>query len=149
MAEFGSYEAMAVNVDMIGEYTVSNIQIPGGQNSSDPLTVNGGFNGSGDQNLLNVAAGGTLPIGETFSIAFDLTFYPDFATAPFLNQAVASGDTPPNDDGTPDGDTTDDSDDGTDPDPDDEGDPDEPGENDPTPIPVPVIGIAKTATSIT
>jgi len=131
LSTFGTYVTMA-NLDMEDEYTVSNIQIT--SNSADPLSVNSTFNGAGDIELLDVTAGGTLAIGETVTLSFDLRFYP--SQDAYTNQAIASGDVPNNDDptGNPDDDpddTTDDSTDGPDPDPNDD---DDPEEDDPTPI---------------
>ncbi|MCG8327556.1 MAG: Ig-like domain-containing protein, partial [Chitinophagales bacterium] len=131
LSAFGTHVTLA-NLDAADEYTVSNLLIT--SNSADPLSVNGGFNGDGDIELLNVVAGGTLAIGETVTISFQLRFYP--SQDAYLNQAIASGDVPANDDptGNPDNDpddTTDDSTDGTDPDPNDD---DDPEEDVPTPI---------------
>ena len=131
LSAFGAFVTPA-NLDMEGEYTVSNLMFI--SNSADPMGVNNGFNGAGDVELLNVAAGGTLGVGEVVTLSFDLTFNP--AQDSYLNTAVATGDLPANDDptGNPDddpADTTDDSTDGTDPDPNDD---DDPEEDDPTPI---------------
>ncbi|MTB53976.1 Ig-like domain-containing protein [Lewinella sp. W8] len=120
------------DLDMADEYAVSNLMMV--SNSADPLSVNAGFNGAGDVELLDVSAGGTLAIGEVATLSFDLTFNP--SQSAYENTAVASGDVPANDDPTgmddddPD-DTTDDSTDGTDPDPNDD---DDPEEDVPTPI---------------
>ena len=131
LSTFGTYVSLA-NLDMADEYTVSNLQIT--SNSADALSVNSGFNGAGNTELLDVTAGGTLAVGETVTLSFDLRFYPSQDT--YTNQAIASGDVPNNDDptGSPDDDpddTTDDSTDGTNPDPNDD---DDPEEDDPTPI---------------
>jgi hypothetical protein len=120
------------DLDAAGEYTVSNLTI--GMNSADALSPNGAFDGAGDVELLDVPAGGTLAVGETVTISFDLTFYP--SQADYTNVAVASGDVPANDDpngsdDTDPDDTTDDSTDGTNPDPNND---DNPDENTPTPI---------------
>jgi hypothetical protein len=131
LSAFGTFVSLA-NLDMAGEYTVSNLSIT--SNSADPLSVNTGFNGSNDTELLDVAAGGTLAVGEVVTLRFDLRFNP--AQTAYTNVAVASGDVPANDDPTgsndddPD-DTTDDSTNGTDPDPNGNGNPDE---DIPTPI---------------
>ena len=145
ITEFGTYDATLANIDMVGEYTVSNLAIVAGATG---LKLNSGFNGSADKNLLDVSMGGSLPVNGTFSINFKLTFYPDFSKAPFTNQAIVRGDIPGNDDNITDGDATDMSDDGTNPDPDNDNNPDETDENDPTPISVPVIGIAKSASAL-
>ena len=128
---FGSFVSLA-NLDMEGEYTVSNLTFV--SNSADPLGLNTGFNGAGDTELLDVTAGGTLLIGEAVTLSFDLTLIPSQDS--YTNVAVASGDVPANDDptGNPDDDpdeTTDDSTDGTDPDPNND---DDPAEDVPTPI---------------
>ena len=131
LSAFGAFVTLA-NLDMEGEYTVSNLMVTA--NSADPLTANSGFDGAGDTELLDVSAGGTLAVGESVTLSFDLRLDP--AQDSYTNVAVASGDVPANDDptGSPDGDpddTTDDSTDGTDPDPDGDDDPDE---DDETPI---------------
>ncbi|MCC6616139.1 MAG: DUF11 domain-containing protein [Anaerolineae bacterium] len=122
--EFGTYEPTLGAVDAAGEYTVLNLNVGALTAAVTPYT------GAADQTLL----GGTdtLPVGAAiYPLVFEVTFYPNFADAPFLNQATATGET-----GTPDGtpETTDTSNFGTDPDPDSDGDPSEAGENDPTPI---------------
>ncbi|HSR68552.1 MAG TPA: hypothetical protein VLU25_11475 [Acidobacteriota bacterium] len=119
--------------------------IQAGPAATGTLTANAGFNGAGDQNLLN-AASSSLAVGASATITFTVRFNPNGTAGPFSNTATASGDSPGG--ATP----TDTSDDGTDPDPDGDGDPDEAGENDPTPISVPenpVIGVAKRVTSLT
>ena len=148
-AEFGTFVALLADVDTLGEYTVSNLSIS--SNVSNALSVNAGFNGSADSNLLDVSAGGHIKPGETLSFSFELTFYPNFANSPFSNQVNASGDHPSNNDGNLDSDTTDTSDNGTDPDPDGDNNPDEAGENDETPVSPSFsssIGIAKQAGTI-
>jgi hypothetical protein len=146
LTAFGSF-VTAANLDMIGEYTVSSLTIT--SNSANPLSVNSGFNGAFDINMLNVAAGGTLGIGETVTISFNLTFFP--AQDTYLNTAVASGDVPVNDDpvGSPDDDpddTTDDSTNGTNPDPNNDGDPEEdvPTPIDPNDVPDAMNDVAST-----
>ena len=129
--EFGTFEAVPGNVDTVGEYTITNI-------TSAALTENTNFNGSGDQNML--AGTDALGVGVTATITFDLTFFPDFANAPFTNQAVGTG-TGANS-GQP---TTDNSTNGANPDPNGDNDP---GENAPTPISIPPIGVAKNAGTI-
>jgi hypothetical protein len=131
LSAFGAPVLLAA-LDMEDEYTISNLQML--MNSADPLSVNTGFNGAGDTELLDVTAGGTLAVGETVTLSFDLRFFPSQAS--YTNVAVATGDVPANDDptGDPDDDpddTTDDSTDGPDPDPNNDDDPDE---DDPTPI---------------
>jgi|GEM_PF-2462188 len=92
------------------------------------LAANAAFDGAVDTNLLN-AAGSTLAVGATGTITFTvrITVVSPPAT-PFLNTAVASGQTPTG------AMVTDTSDDGLDPDPNGNGTGDETGENDPTPI---------------
>jgi hypothetical protein len=132
LSAFGTPVGLA-SVDMPGEYNVSNLMFT--SNSADPLSVNPAFNGIGaNASLLDVSAGGTLAIGEVVTLSFDLTLYP--AQNSYINQAIATGDVPFNDDptGSPDddpADTTDDSVNGTDADPNGNGDPSEDG---PTPI---------------
>ncbi len=146
-AEFGSYQTSITNVNVPFEYgilTAPSVSV----NSATPITANAGFNGDTDTNLIDTAAGGSLEVGESITLEVVVRVYPDFTTAPFVNQAIASGDTTQN--GSPDGDTTDNSTDGTDPDPTNNDDPTD--DEDPTPIPeilpMPKIGIAKQATVI-
>ncbi|NIQ18622.1 MAG: hypothetical protein GTN95_00120, partial [Gammaproteobacteria bacterium] len=108
--------------------------------ASGTLTVNAGFDGNADPNLL--AGTDTLAVGDTATITFTVRFDPNGLTGPFNNVANASGESEP---ATA---TADASDDGVDPDPDGDGDPTEAGENDPTPIAFvenPVLGVAKSA----
>ena len=132
LSAFGTPVGLA-NVDMEDEYNVSNLMFT--SNSADPLSVNAAFDGAGaDTLLLDVAAGGTLAVGEEVTFTFDLTFYPSQDS--YTNEAVAIADVPFNDDptGSPDDDpedTTDASTDGQDPDPSGDGDP---AEEVPTPI---------------
>ena len=108
--------------------------------SSTGFTVNAGFNGSSDKNLL--APGNTLTAGETKTVSFILTISPNGSTGPFNNTATATGSSAV--DGKT---TTDASANGTNPDPDGNGIPDE---NAATPLtfppPSPVIGAAKAVT---
>jgi hypothetical protein len=76
-----------------GEYTVNNLGIV---NSIDPLTLNSGFNGQTDIELLNVVSGGTIKIGESVKIHYDLIFKPSKYS--YFNQAIATADKPGNDD---------------------------------------------------
>ncbi len=106
-----------------------------------PLIVNPSFNGSSNTNLLS--AGSTLPIGSTQTITLALTVTPNSNAGPFLNTAIATGNSP---DGKP---TTDTSTNGNNPDPNGNNNPTDPDENEPTPLNPPsqnpVIGIAKAA----
>jgi uncharacterized repeat protein (TIGR01451 family) len=114
--------------------------------SSGGLTVNLGFDGGTDINLL--AGTDTLAVGDVAEIVFTVRFDPNSETGPFNNTAIATGESPS---GAP---ITDDSTDGTDPDADGDntdgttdGD-GTPDEDDPTPISFteePVIGVAKAA----
>ncbi len=109
--------------------------------SSPTLTVNAGFDGVSDIELLDGTD--TLAVGDVTEITFTIRFDPNSETGPFNNTATITGESPST---AP---VTDTSDDGTDPDPDGDSNPDEAGENDPTPISFteePVIGIAKAAT---
>ncbi|MDH3784463.1 MAG: hypothetical protein OEV00_03940, partial [Acidobacteriota bacterium] len=97
-----------------GNYSITSgptiVADPGGG-----LAVNGGFNGSGDQTLLN-AGTSSLGIGQTAQLRLVVS-----VTAPgsYTNSAVAGGDPPSG----PAGRVTDDSVAGTDPDADNSGDP--------------------------
>lgn len=82
---------------------------------SSTLTVNPSFNGTTDLNLL--AAGNTLPVGETATISFRVRVTPGNNFGPYNNTATASGTSPG---GTP---ASDDSTNGTDPNPDGDDDP--------------------------
>jgi hypothetical protein len=123
----------------------STFSIQAGPAATGTLTANAGFNGAADQDLLNAAAS-SLAVGASATLTFTVRISPNGVPGPFLNSAVAGGDSPLGST------TTDSSDDGTDPDPDGDGEADEPGENDPTPISVtenPVIAVAKQVTSVT
>ena len=147
-AKFGTYNAAVGDVDMPGEYTVGDPTFT--TNSTAALSPQAGYTGSGvNTGLLDVSGGGNLAIGEKVTLTFTMTFFPDFTKSPLTNQALASGDSPGNDDGTVDGNTTDMSDNGVEPDGDDDNNPDETDENDPTPLTIPVIGIAKSASALT
>ncbi len=114
--------------------------IQAGPVASGTLTANGGFNGSGDINLLNAAAS-TLATGASDSVSLTVRFNLNGATGPFSNIAQATADSSA-------GTTSDTSDNGADPDTDRDGEPDEPGENDPTPI-VPTVFLAPPAAALT
>ncbi|ASC72052.1 uncharacterized protein XM38_030060 [Halomicronema hongdechloris C2206] len=118
-------------------FTVSNPRIvasPGGFGGS----INGGFNGNTSTTLLaGSAAARTLAVGDTLTLAFDVTVTPGAGAGgygPFNNNVTATGQSPS---GAP---VTDESDDGADPDPDGNG---SPTENDPTVVNLPAIGVAK------
>jgi uncharacterized repeat protein (TIGR01451 family) len=111
-------------------FVVSNLHLGG---LSAPALA---YDGSTRTNLL--AGTDTLPFGGSALVEFDVTYDPNGAAGPFLNQAtaIATG-------------TSDLSQEGVDPDPDHDGDPDEVGENTATSITFtnPVIGIAKQASA--
>lgn len=112
--------------------------IVAGSLSSTDFTVNAGFNGDTDKNLL--AGTDTLAPNKTGTVTVTVNFKPNGAAGPFNNTAVAEGTSPQ---GTV---TKDDSLDGTDPDgTDNDNNPDEQG---PTPVNIPEkaqLGIAKEA----
>ncbi len=92
--------------------------------TSAEFTVNGGFNGAGNTNLL--AAGNTLAVGASGKITLTLKVDSGGHLGPYTNQVMASGQSPG---GVT---VTDLSQNGTDPDPNHNGDP---GDNsDPTPF---------------
>lgn len=143
-------------VENLGNVGLANVQVtddfsvvfPGAATfsiESDPtspgLSVNPGFDGDTDTNLLL----GTdfLAPGSVAQILLSVRFTPNGESGPFLNQAIVTAEDPL---GNP---VNDSSDDGFDPDPNGNGNADELGENDPTPIDFaanPVIGLAKAAT---
>ncbi|MEO0438299.1 MAG: hypothetical protein AAF098_15470, partial [Pseudomonadota bacterium] len=104
--------------------------------ASTDFAVNGGFNGSGDTNVL--AGTDTLTVGSSGTVDIPVTVTPGADLGPYENVAQAGGTSPA---GTP---VTDITTDGTDVDPDSNGNP---GDNqDPTPVTFvesPEIGIAK------
>ena len=108
------------------------------------LTVNAGFNGSGDTALIS---SGSLAVGDTAQIrvVVDVTTITDRGNGfgVYANQVTASGRSPAL------ALTSDLSDSGTNPDPDGDNDPTDPDEDDPTVFILgqePVIGVAKNAT---
>jgi uncharacterized repeat protein (TIGR01451 family) len=149
--EFGTYGATTPTA--AGNYTITTPVI--NTNAANALTLTTGFNGSSSQNLFNVSAGGHIRPGETVTLSFNLTFFPNFSNATivgnaatFQNQVTARADNPNNDNATTTGDTTDTSDSGTNPDTDGDRTPNETGENDATDVVIttnPVIGVAKDA----
>ena len=92
--------------------------------TSAEFTVNGGFNGAGNTNLL--AAGNTLAVGASGKITLTLKVDSGGHLGPYTNQVMASGQSPA---GVT---VTDLSQNGTDPDPNHNGDPGD--NNDPTPF---------------
>jgi len=111
--------------------------------SSSDFTVNGGYDGDSDTNLL--AGTDSLLIHLAGTIQVLVTVTPGSALGPHNNQATATAAGPG---GTP---TSDNSDNGSIPDTDGDGNPNEPGENDPTPVTFsedPVIGAAKDVASL-
>ncbi len=144
-----------------GEYNISSLAWI---SAAPDLTLNSGFNGSADQNLLTLTASDALDVGETAMIQLDITFFPDIDAPNFgINSAIIVGDSIEN--GTAGNDPnggSDISDDGTNPDSDGDGDPSEtpstdpsciadntaPGcEDDPTIVMVPIIGTSKVIAS--
>ena len=145
---FGTATTTLADVDQPGEFFVN--QAPSiSINSADPLSIASTFTGGATGvDLLDVAAGGSLAPGESVNLSVGLRFYPDMSMEPFNNQTQVIADT------TNDG-VTDDkegvvdlSDDGIDPDPDKDGIASGPGEDDPTPLMIPLIGVAKDVTSV-
>jgi uncharacterized repeat protein (TIGR01451 family) len=176
--EFGTFQTGATDaakiaaVDAAGEYTVTAIALTDTTPGTD-LTLNTAYTGSTPNTTMFTVAGAAnenlaLEVGQTVTVTFNLTFYPNFANSPFTNQATATGDAPDaggNGNGAANADTTDTSDNGTDPDPDGDGNPNETNtpavcssatptncENDVTPVPVtatPRVGSAKSAGTVT
>jgi uncharacterized repeat protein (TIGR01451 family) len=152
-AEFGTYVATVAAVDSAGKYTVGAVTVTD-TTPGTALAANTGYTGTApNTGLLTVSSAAALEVGRSVTMTFSLTFYPNFANAPFTNQATARGDRPDaggDGNGTSDGDTTDTSTSGTDPDPGGDGDPGP--DTTPTPIPVtqtPRIGAAKSAGTLT
>ena len=120
----------------------------GGSIASPTLTVNAGFNGTGDNNLLD--GSDTLAVGATATITFTVRVEPNIAQGIYDNQAFGAGDSPG---GTT---VTDTSQDGNDPDdnstdPAVNGDGDPSNNSDPTRVTIPsdpVIGVAKRVTGV-
>jgi large repetitive protein len=99
-------ENLSATFAAAASFTVTSLQ-------STDLTVNGGFNGAGDTNLL--AAGNTLAVGATGKIILTLKVDSGGHQGPYTNQVQASGKSPANVT------VTDPSQDGTDPDPNHDG----------------------------
>ncbi len=153
----GSYNVpYIITVENFGNVVLSNLQVTddltntfvnptapqpvfnviAGSIASPTLTVNAGFDGVGDTNLLD--GSDTLAVGATATITFTVRVEPNIAQGIYDNQAFGAGDSPG---GTT---VTDTSQDNGDPDPDDNGDPSD--NSDPTRIVIPsdpVIGVAK------
>ena len=100
--------------------------------TSVSLTANGGFDGSGDINLL--AGTDSLAVGSTAMVSFTVQFSLNGSPGPFNNSGVAFGQSPG-------GTTTDLSTDGTDPDSNGDGNPGGSGEGIPTLIGLPAVAI--------
>lgn len=110
--------------------------------ASADLTVNAGFNGAADQNLL--AGTDTLAIAASGTVDVTLTVVPGGSLGPYQNVAIATATSPAGMD------ATDDSVDGTDTDPNGNGDPsDDDSSTDVTFAENPVLGIAKSASDST
>ncbi len=113
---FGTYVSATPTVP--GTYTVTTPTI-GALTGGAVIAAgspNASFNGSTDQNLLNLVAGNRLPVGATAQISFTVTWYPTGGTTSTTNQATGRGDFSEN--GTSEGSSTDLSHEGNDPDPD-------------------------------
>ena len=166
----GSYlTTVTFNVENLGNVDLTDVQVTddlrnifvglstysvGAVTANGTLTANATFDGDStdgdvtdatDINLLNAAAS-TLLAGQTETISVDVTFQPNGETGPFNNTAIANamGPTVPA--------APDTSDNGTDPDPDNNGMPNDTDEDDPSPITfgeMPVVGIAKSASTVT
>ncbi len=120
---FGTHVAGTPTAE--GTYTVSTPSVgtlTGGA-VIDAGSPNASFDGSSDQNLLDLVAGNVLPVGATAEISFTVTWYPTGGTTSTTNQSTGRGDYSEN--GTSDGSSTDLSHEGNDPDPDSDG----PGNN--------------------
>ena len=140
---FGALQVALPDVDVAGEYIITRVPTIV-INAAVAFTANTAFTGDGaDIELLDVMAGGALAVGESMTVEFELRFYPDLNKTPYNNQALVEADA--NDNDTKDAGilVSDLSDDGTDTDADDDGNPSESGEDDPTPLMIPSIGIAK------
>ncbi len=142
---FGSFNSGTLSV---GEYQIATAPAITTISAGSNLTLNAGYNGDSDINMLTLTSGDTLAVNGTASIIFGIKFIPDFnnAAITYENQATIKGDS--TEDGTTTGEAVDDSHDGGDPDPEDDG----PGNNsDPTPVPIvkdPEIGIAKAVSNV-
>ena len=145
---FGTAASALADVDQPGEFIVNQAPVIS-INSADPLSTVSTFTGAATTiDLLDVAAGGSLTAGESVTLSFGLRFYPDMSMEPFNNQTQVIADTT-NDSITDDKEgVVDLSDDGIDPDPDKDGSASGPGEDDPTPLMIPLIGVAKEVTSV-
>ncbi len=121
-----------------GQYTVSAAPNLSATSGGAVLTANAAFDGSGDQNLLTLNGGDSLPIGATADVDFSIRFFPVTTKSVFYNQVLAAADTAEN--GTTEGETDDLSDNGADPDPGDgsggaaNDNPEDSDEDDPTPV---------------
>lgn len=134
--QFGGYVAGGAAAALAsGQYTVQ--AAPAFVGACSGGTALAGF--TGDTGSLALASIAALAPGASCTLDFSFRFQPTPATA-YTNQARASGTS----DFTGTG-VNDLSDDGANPDPNGNGRADDAGENDPTPVPVPRIGIAKSA----
>lgn len=114
-------EDLAATFVGVPSFTVTSLQ-------SATFTVNPGFNGAGDTNLLT--GGDSLAVGASGTITLVVRVDSGGLRGPFYNQVTATGTSPGNET------VTDDSQDGTDTDPDDDGDPTDNG--DPTIVTLPI-----------
>jgi len=100
-----------------GNYSISSAPTVTTPPATGTVTVNNNFNGSGGNT--NLLTGGTLPVGESVTIAVSIAVTNVINAGSYTNQATAGGNGPS---GTP---TTDLTDSGTNPDNDGDGDPSE------------------------
>jgi uncharacterized repeat protein (TIGR01451 family) len=90
--EFGNFiSPLPLNA---GDYSLKNFAML--VNGSNPLTLNSGFNGKTDLNLFKVTSGGTIKVGESVKLGFDILFRP--VKYIYYNQATVYADKPKNDD---------------------------------------------------
>ncbi len=91
-AEFGNFiSPLPLNP---GDYSIKNFAML--VNGTNPLTLNSGFNGKTDLNLFKVTSGGTIKVGESIKLGFDILFRP--LKYIYYNQVIAYADKPQNDD---------------------------------------------------
>ena len=123
---------------------------------SDPASTvtldSAAWNGGSSTEMIDSAAASFLAVGDSYVVQFTVTVDPTLATAPLTNQVTTSGDAV-DEDGNPLTDSSgnpitaeDDSDSGANPNDSNAGGPgDSGGTNDPTPLYLPNVGLAKVA----